>query len=145
MPRLTRRAALATLCGSAATGLYNPTFSQEKAKGKGKKAKAAAPEITFPPELPGGKAVVTDTSDEFLKPADTLRDGVAIAKTPPTIDFAYFPGQTTKASPGRTGATATAVAGKYYTSIGDHLAPAGNAFVFEYDAAEQSRSASCST
>ena len=48
---------------------------------------------TFPPKLPDGKDVVTDTSDDFLKPGKTLQSGVAIAKTPPTIDFLYFPGQ----------------------------------------------------
>ena len=32
---------------------------------------------TFPPKIPGGKQVVTDTSPAFLKPTDTLRDGVS--------------------------------------------------------------------
>ena len=48
---------------------------------------------TFPPKLPDGKEVVTDTSEEFLKPGSTLKSGVAIAKAAPTIDFLYFPGQ----------------------------------------------------
>src|SRR5262245_40686173 len=64
-------------------------------EGAGKKGKAAG----FPPTLPGGKEVVTDTSDEFLKPAATLREGVAVARAAPTVDFLYFPGQTYEGKP----------------------------------------------
>jgi hypothetical protein len=142
MRPITRRAALGTLAAAAAAAV---SLAQEPAgkgrkqkKGAPKKAKAAAPEVSFPPELPGGKSVVTDTSEAFLQPPETLREGVAIAKTPPTIDFAYFPGQTYAGKPWSNWGDSTAVAGKYYTAIGDHLAPAGNAFVFEYDAAAKS-------
>jgi hypothetical protein len=90
-------------------------------------------EVTFPPTLPGGQTVVTDTSEEFLKPPATLRPGVAVAKTPPTVDFLYYPGQTYPGRPWSNWGDSLAVHGKYYASIGDHLAPAGNAFVFEYD------------
>src|SRR6266540_1219964 len=53
------------------------------------------------PALPEGKEVVTDTSVSFIKtPAGvTLKDGVTVAKTAPTIDFAYFPGQTYAGKP----------------------------------------------
>ena len=88
---------------------------------------------TFPPKLPDGKEVVIDTSEEFLKPGTTLKSGVAIAKTPPTIDFMYFPGQDYAGKPWSNWGDSIAAGGKYYASIGDHLAPAGDAFVFEYD------------
>src|SRR5262249_5531218 len=80
------------------------TEKKEKApaaekKAKAKPAKPAEPEITYPPKLPDGKQVVTDTSEEFLKPPSTLREGVAIAKTPPTVDFLYYPGQNYPGNP----------------------------------------------
>ena len=90
-------------------------------------------EPTYPPALPDGKSIVTDSSPLFLKPPATLREGVAIAKTAPTIDFAYFPGQTYAGKPWSNWGDSLAVSGKYYASIGDHLAPQGNAFVYEYD------------
>ncbi len=91
------------------------------------------------PELPGGKAVVTDTSDTFIKvPAGvTLQEGVTVAKVAPTIDFAYFPGQTYAGNPWSTWGESTFANGKYYASVGDHRAPAGTAFVYEYDPAKK--------
>lgn len=116
----------------ALVGLHTPAvFSQEGAK----KSKAATATLSFPPKLPGGLEVVTDTGPEFLKIASTLREGVTIAKTPPTIDFLYYPGQDYPGNPWSNWGDSLAVNGKYYASIGDHLAPAGNAFVFEYDPA----------
>ncbi len=106
----------------------------KKADRKGKAAKADLP---FPPKLPDGKEVVTDTSDEFLKAPVTLKEGVAVAKAAPTIDFLYFPGQTYPGRPWSNWGDGSVANGKYYTAIGDHLAPAGNAFVFEYDAAKK--------
>ena len=95
--------------------------------------KALAPWV--PPALPGGQAVATDTADDFLKPPTTLRDGVSIARAVPTIDFMYFPGQTYPGKPWSNWGDGSVANGKYYTAVGDHLAPAGNAFVFEYDPA----------
>lgn len=104
-----------------------------KKKPAAAKAKAAeTPWVT--PELPGGKTVVTDTSELFLKtPAGVLREGVAVAKAAPTIDFLYVPGQTYKASIWSNWGDSLAANGKYYCAIGDHIAPGGNAFVYEYD------------
>jgi hypothetical protein len=99
------------------------------------KAKAT---VTFPPSLPGGKEVVTDTSDDFLKPPTTLKDGVSIAKTAPTVEFLFYPGQTYEGKPWSAWGDSLAVNGKYYASVGDHLAPAGNAFVYEYDPEKKS-------
>jgi hypothetical protein len=89
----------------------------------------------LPPRLPGDQALVTDTSDRFLKPPATLAAGVTVAKVPPTVDFAYFPGQTYAGKPWSAWGESTFADGKYYASIGDHLAPAGTAFVYEFDPA----------
>jgi hypothetical protein len=104
----------------------------------GQRKKDAAPWVT--PALPDGKAVATDASDAFLKPTNTLKSGVAIAKTAPTIDFLFYPGQTYPGKPWSNWGDSLAINGKYYASIGDHHAVngrdknhTGNAFVFEYD------------
>src|SRR5436309_7842199 len=99
----------------------------------------------FPPALTNNQAVVTAQAAEFLKPASTLRAGVAIAKTPPRVDLMYFPGQDYPGKPWSAWGDSTVANGKYYASIGDHLAigakgdaaHTGNAFVFEYDPATQ--------
>ena len=92
-------------------------------------------ELPFPPALSGGKIVVTDTAPEFLKPPATLKSGVAIAKTPPTVDFLYYPGQTYRPKLWSNWGDSVVIGGKYYASIGDHSAPFGNAFIFEYESA----------
>jgi hypothetical protein len=97
-----------------------------------KPAKKAAA-VTFPPALPDGKEVVTDQSDEFLKGPAGLKEGVAVARTAPAIDFLFYPGQTYEGHPWSNWGDSLAINGKYYASVGDHLAPAGNAFVYEYD------------
>jgi hypothetical protein len=97
--------------------------------------KSAEPVVSFPPVLPGGVKVVTHRAAEFLKGPATLKSDVTVAKEPPTIDFAFFPGQSYAGNPWSAWGDSIAVNGKYYASIGDHLAPSGNAFVFEYDPA----------
>jgi hypothetical protein len=130
MPKTTGRVALASALALAVT--VSAQEPQRKAKAGRPKAAAKA-EVTFPPRLPGGAEVVSDRSDEFLKPPTTLRPGVTIAKTPPTVDFLYFPGQTYPGKPWSAWGDSLWANGKYYASVGDHLAPQGNAFVFEYD------------
>jgi hypothetical protein len=92
---------------------------------------------TFPPQLPGGKAVVTDTSDDFLKPPATLKKDVAVAKAAPAVDFVYYPGQDYEGNPWSCWGEGTAANGRYYSAIGDHFSAdrklPGNAFVYEYD------------
>jgi hypothetical protein len=97
------------------------------------KAKAAKVELEFPPKIPGGKEMVTDSSADFLKPVKDLPEGVTVAKKPPTIDFALFPGQDYPGRPWSNWGESVVHDGKYYCAIGDHLAPQGNAYVFEYD------------
>ncbi len=96
-------------------------------------ATGAQAEVPYPPRLPAGKEVASDTSAEFLKAPATLRADVTVAKTPPTVDFLFYPGQTYPGKPWSNWGDSLAGNGKYYASIGDHLAPEGNAFVYEYD------------
>ncbi len=117
--------------------------AQSKAQQRGrKKPSSAVAEVTFPPALPGGKVIVSDRSDEFLKPPATLRSNVTVAKTPPTVDFLYYPGQTYEGKPWSNWGDGVVANGKYYSAIGDHLAigakgdgshGTGTALVFEYD------------
>jgi hypothetical protein len=110
-------------------------LAESYAQAPGKNLRAAAPRSTpsFPPALPGGNAVVTDRADAFLQPTSSLQSDVAIAKTAPTIDFMFFPGQDYPGNPWSVWGDSLAVNGKYYAAIGDHLAPGGNAFLYEYD------------
>src|SRR5689334_15428447 len=95
-----------------------PVVGQDKKEKKKKKA-----DVEFPPKLPDGKEIHTITSDEFIKAPATIGKDVLIAKTAPTIDFLYYPGQTYKARIWSNWGDGVAVNGKYYSSIGDHNGP----------------------
>ena len=94
---------------------------------------AAAGEVAYPPKLPGGKAAVTIASAELLRGPASMK-GVAVAKAAPTVDLLYYPCQTYAGRPWSNWGDGCAAGEKYYSAIGDHLGPAGNAFVYEYDA-----------
>lgn len=106
-------------------------------------ASAVKEPLSFPPRLPGGQIMVTDSSRDFLKPTPTIKSEVEIAQTPPTVDFMFYPGQDYPGKPWSNWGDSLVINGKYYSSIGDHLAlgskgdlnHSGNAFVFEYDPA----------
>lgn len=113
-----------------------PAFAQKEPK----------PALPFPPTLPDGKSVLTHCGDEFLKAPDTLRKGVTVAKAAPTVDFLYFPGQDYEGKPWSNWGDSVAANGKYYASIGDHLAikdkgddthGTGTGRVFEYNPAKK--------
>ncbi len=93
--------------------------------------------LTYPPQLPGGKLVVTDRAEAFLKAPPGLRPEVAVAKTPPTVDFMFYPGQDRPGGPWTVWGDGTVAGERYYSAIGDHFFPRGTAMVFEYDAAAQ--------
>ena len=93
-----------------------------------------AQELDWPPILPDGKPVATLQSEVWLKPSGELKEGVTIAKSAPTVDFLYFDAQKYPGRPWSVWGDGLAVGDHYYTSIGDHLAPRGNAFVYDYDA-----------
>ena len=88
--------------------------------------------LLYPPAL-----VVTDTSEDFLQPPEgaKLKPGVKIAKTPPTVDFMYYPGQDHPGDPWSAWGDGCASGDKYYSAIGDHLSPRGTPLVYEYDSA----------
>jgi hypothetical protein len=97
-------------------------------------------ELPWPPTLPDGKTVVTETSPDFLKGTATILPDVEIAKTPPTVDFLYYPEQNYEGKPWSNWGDGIVLNGKYYSTIGDHggppdTQPPGNTFVFEYDPA----------
>lgn len=90
--------------------------------------------LPYPPALPGGQLIVTDELPAFLQSPGNLRDGVDIATTPSKIDFMYYPGQDHPGNPWSAWGDGCAAGEKYYSAIGDHHSPRGNAYVYEYDA-----------
>jgi hypothetical protein len=96
--------------------------------------KADAEPPALPPTLPDGKTVATFSSAELLEPPASVR-GIAVATTPPVVDFLYYPGQDYEGKPWSNWGDGVATPGRYYSAIGDHKAPGGNAFVYAYDAA----------
>mgnify|MGYP003674906985 FL=1 len=90
-------------------------------------------ELSWPPQLPGGQSIVSVESAELLKPQPGLRGDVGIAVTAPKVDLLYYPEQNYEGHPWSVWGDGLAVGTKYFSAIGDHLAPQGNAFVFEYD------------
>jgi DNA-binding beta-propeller fold protein YncE len=83
-------------------------------------------------EFPDGN-VGTFTDAAFLVPTSELHAGVTIATHTPAVDIAFFDVQTYPGNPWSVWGDGLAVGDRYYTSIGDHLAPEGNAFVYVYD------------
>lgn len=77
--------------------------------------------------------MVTDTSPAFLQPTAPLREGVAIARTAPAVDFLYYPGQDHPGKPWSVWGDGCTIGTKYYSAIGDHHSPKGTAQVYEYD------------
>src|SRR4051794_40686744 len=111
--------------------------SQEKndaARQKAAKALRARYPLPYPPTLPGGKEVVREETPAFLQPGPNLRPGVAVATTPPAVDFAFYPLQNYPGNPWSHRADGIVVGDKYYSSSNDHLAPRGTAHLWEYDA-----------
>lgn len=90
-------------------------------------------ELSWPPHLLGGKSAVSIKSPDLLKPQPGLRADVEIAKTAPQVDLLYYPEQSYPGHPWSVWGDGLAVGTKYYSAIGDHLAPQGDAFVFEYE------------
>ena len=88
-------------------------------KGKGRRAE---PELTFPPKLPDGKQLVADRTADFLQPPAGIKSDVAVARTPPTVEFLFYPGQDYPGKPWSNWGDSLAVGGKYFSTIGDHLA-----------------------
>lgn len=98
-------------------------------------------DLPYPPSLPSNKAIVSDVSKKFLQPTETLKDGIAIAKKAPKIDFAFYPEQLYPGKPWSNWGDGSFADGKYYSAIGDHYAigrgemkyGVGAAHVYEYN------------
>lgn len=90
--------------------------------------------LPYPPKLPEGKGVVTESDPSFLVANDKMRPGVEIAKTPPVVNFAFYPEQNYPGNPWSHRSDGIVVGDKYYSSSNDHLAPRGTAMLWEYDA-----------
>lgn len=96
-----------------------------------------------PASYPPPAVSVSESSELFLKPSAPLKAGVEIARTAPRVDFSYVPGQDYPGAPWSCWGGGRVVDGKYYLTLGDHLAlgkdkdpkMSGNARVFEYDPA----------
>ena len=73
--------------------------------------------LPYPPKLPGGKPHVSHRKSAFLKPGPNLRPGVRIAKTPPKIDFMFYPNQDYPGNPWSFRAVGTARGDKYYSAL----------------------------
>jgi hypothetical protein len=111
-----------------------PSAAANNAANQGKAARAPKASWVVP-KLPDGKMSLTDSSPDFLKPVGPLKEGVSIAKTPPTVDVLVYPGQDYEGKPWSNWGDGCFAKGKYYSAIGDHLSPAGTGRVFEYDPA----------
>ncbi len=87
--------------------------------------------LTWPPT----GEVVSGSSPTLLQPTATLREGVEIAKTPPNVDVLFYDCQTYEPNPGvwSVWGDGCVVDRVYYSAIGDHSSPSGNAFVYAYD------------
>lgn len=111
---------------------YQATSSRAQAVNSPKVDKTS---LAWPPTLPNGLHVASDKSNEFITkpPFVKLQAGIEIAKTAPVIDFLYFPGQTFPGKLWSVWGDGSAHGSKYYTSIGDHDSPRGEAHVYEYD------------
>lgn len=140
---VSRRALMTTITCLLSIVLVTGTAAEaQKKKRKRRRRRPARVQLDFPPKLPGGKTIVSDSSPEFLKPLGELKPGVTVAKTPPQVDFLYFPGQNYEGTPWSNWGDGSFANGKYYSAIGDHMAigskgdgshGTGTGFVFEYD------------
>ncbi|MCA9079335.1 MAG: hypothetical protein KDA58_02200 [Planctomycetaceae bacterium] len=92
-------------------------------------------EPVYPPSLPYGQQQFTVSSPELLHATSELKPGTVIAQTPPKVTLRYYPGQDYPGHPWSVWGDGTMVGDVYYSAIGDHLAPQGNAFVYRFDLA----------
>lgn len=132
------------------TGICAASFAEEKdtakppSPAKQKTAKSGYP-LPYPPTLPDGSTSATEKSDDFLRPGKTLREGVEIAKTAPSVDFVFYPEQNYPGHPWAHRADGFVLGDKYYSSSCDHLAPRGTALLWEYDASSKKFRLLCNT
>ncbi len=139
--------AVTCLVGSVAASALAADEPAKKAQAKAKPQRPQVirdEDLPWPPTLPGDKAMLTDASPEFLQGPDELSEGTIVAKTPPRVDFLYYPNQNYPGRPWSNWGDGVVADGKFYSAIGDHLAinraqeqpyGTGTAHVYEYDPA----------
>ena len=96
-------------------------------------APAGDVQATYPPRLPDGAEAATFTGPDLLERPATIQDA-DVARSAPTVDFLYYPCQTYAAPTWSAWGDGSAHGDTYYSAIGDHDGPRGNAFVYAYDA-----------
>jgi hypothetical protein len=94
----------------------------------------AGEELVFPPLLRDGSTSASVEGDELLRIADgvELAEGVVVASEAPRVDLVIYPGQDYPGKPWSNWGEGVVAGGVFYSGIGDHLAPAGNAFLYAY-------------
>ena len=120
--------------------LSTDAFSQQARPGQ---ARIRDEDLDYPPTLPDNAAVIVDDSTDLLTATTDLREGVTIAKTPPKIEWMFYPQQNYPGKPWSNWGDGCVAGGKYYSAIGDHFAvggrsssdSTGRAFVYQYDPA----------
>lgn len=136
--------ALALAWGTTpATWAQQPPAAQP-AKAKGRAITDRYP-LKYPPTLSDGGTSAVEETAEFLKPGPNLREGVEIARTPPKVEFSFYPEQNYPGNPWSHRSDGFVKKDKYYSSSNDHLAPRGTAHLWEYDAAGRKFRLLCDT
>lgn len=97
-------------------------------------------------EAPGAESTVAairhlEPSPLLLKQPDALKADIAVANTPPALDFAIYPAQWAGGKLWSSwGDSLFGTDGNYYASTGDHDGPFGHAYVYVIDpAAKETR------
>jgi len=135
---------LIVFASTAALGQQDGGKQPGEAKAKQKTPKVRYP-LPYPPTLTDGKTEATEKSPRFLKAGPNLRQGVAIAKEPPLVEFAFYPKQDYPGNPWSHRSDGIVVGDIYYSSSNDHLAPRGTALLWEYNATSRQFRLLCDT
>jgi len=77
----------------------------------------------------------TVPADGLLERPAGIDPEVTVAKVAPKVDVMLYPGQNYDGNPWSVWGDGVVHQGHYWSAIGDHLAPAGNAFVYRFDPA----------
>jgi hypothetical protein len=96
-----------------------------------------------PPETPipvmTGTTLTTyrPSAEDVLTPPEEFDREIAVAQTPPVLEFGILPGQTQPARLWSSWGDAACAGGNFYASIGDHGAPHGTALLYEINPARK--------
>lgn len=93
----------------------------------------AEDEVSWPPALAGGEHFMRIEGPDLLETIGEIREGVSIARTPPVVTFHYYDCQSYEGKPWSVWGDGLVVGEHYYSAVGDHRSPDGNAFLYDYD------------